>query len=383
MAQAQKSKINRLLVVVKSIDGGTGTFVLNLLKLNKIMPKKSLVIKILVLEGPEFRVLKKNYSAFFTFFRNSNYYPHFYSINFNICFSFFQELIWIKNQIKIFNPNVFIGVDIHANLLISLNTLFSKKKLILTTHNNVISVLKSRSSFFLRIILIKVISFFYKRATYLVCTSKLLSVNLSNILNLKIRPKVVYYGVLAKSNTTKRVDKKYIRLISVGRLVSQKDFSTIIYSFSSVQSKFNNVKLMIIGEGELKNTLMGMSKKLKIDNKIKFIGWKNSVDKYLKASDIFIFSSLIEGFGSVIIEAMSYGLPVISTDTSYGPREILNNGNYGILVPIGNIKKMGKAIIDLITNKNLYARMSKKSIERTKYFTIDKMLNKYKTLITS
>ena len=104
---------------------------------------------------------------------------------------------------------------------------------------------------------------------------------------------------------------------------------------------------------------------------------------YLRRSDVFVFSSKREGFGYVLLEAMSQGLPVISSNTPYGPSEILNNGKYGIIVPVGNVALLKKAILKLLIEDKVYKNYSKKSIERSIFFSKDKMINDYKKVLIS
>jgi glycosyltransferase involved in cell wall biosynthesis len=121
--------------------------------------------------------------------------------------------------------------------------------------------------------------------------------------------------------------------------------------------------------------------RLGLSRKISFLGWVKNISPYLKKSDIFVLSSKREGFGYVLIEAMSQGKPVISTNTPYGPSEILDNGKYGILVPMGDEEAMKRAILKLLTDKKKYHYYAKKAFERSEFFSLDKMLRAYKKLI--
>ena len=113
---------------------------------------------------------------------------------------------------------------------------------------------------------------------------------------------------------------------------------------------------------------------------VKFLGWVKNTNTIYNRSDIFVLSSKFEGFGYVLIEAMSNGLPIISTNSPYGPSEVLAGGKYGILVPIGNEKLMKKSMFDLIRSKSYYEYFSSLSLERSKYFSEYKMLNSYRNI---
>jgi glycosyltransferase involved in cell wall biosynthesis len=83
----------------------------------------------------------------------------------------------------------------------------------------------------------------------------------------------------------------------------------------------------------------------------------------------------------VLLEAISQGLPIISTNAPYGPSEVLGNGKYGILTPVGDEEKMAEAMIELLSNKKRYNHFARKSLERVKFFSEEKMLKAYMQLI--
>ncbi len=191
---------------------------------------------------------------------------------------------------------------------------------------------------------------------------------------------VIYNGAdftTEHRQTTKGSDT----VITIARMVEQKDHETLIKAFKLVNQKLPKVKLLIPSSGPLEPKLKKLTRKLNLTKSIKFLGWVKEITPYIKKADIFVLSSKREGFGYVIIEAMAYGKPIISTDTPYGPAEILDNGKYGILTPLGDEKALSKAIITLLTNDKKYQLYSQKALLRSKYFSLDKMLSSYKKLI--
>ena len=108
--------------------------------------------------------------------------------------------------------------------------------------------------------------------------------------------KVIYNPYIKKiSNRNKK--RRLNIILSVGRLTKQKDFRSLIYAFYKIRYKINNYKLIIIGEGELKNSLIKISKRSANSEKRVgyFLGWRNKLDKYYKKSKLFVLSSLYEG----------------------------------------------------------------------------------------
>ena len=124
---------------------------------------------------------------------------------------------------------------------------------------------------------------------------------------------------------------------------------------------------MFVGTGENYESLHSLAIKLGIINKVIFAGFHKDPSPFYITADLFVLSSDYEGFGNVIVEALSYSLPVVSTDCPFGPREILDNGKYGVLVPINNIEELTKGInFQLNTSVNrdyLRARAEKYSIQ--------------------
>ena len=156
-------------------------------------------------------------------------------------------------------------------------------------------------------------------------------------------------------------------LISIGRLVYQKNYEHLIRCFKLVVQKIDSAQLVILGVGPDQKRLLALTKDLNIIDRVHFLGFVENPYIYLRKSDLFVLSSRYEGFGNVIVEALAVGLPVVSTNCPGGPKEILDNGKYGKLVPIKDINAMAKAIIYTLqerVNKNdLISRAHKYSVK--------------------
>ncbi|MEK7597045.1 MAG: glycosyltransferase [Patescibacteria group bacterium] len=365
----------KLLIVAKSIDGGTGSYIFNLLKLRKLINLKTTT---LILERPTYRKIRAN----MIFLHNKNYYPNKYYFSYSNILVFVKEIFWLKDIISQNKPDVVLSVNHYVNIQLSIiKYLFNKKlRLILTSHNNILTTFKNRASYWLNIILKILVSLLYKKANINIGVSKNISNDLRRYFFLD-NVQTIYNGINLKKISIKNKINKIKRIISVGRLDKQKDFFTLIKAFSILIRIFKNSELLIIGDGKIKKNLKSLISSLKLSKKIHLIGWKQNVSQYLATTDLFLFSSNYEGFPTVILEAMSYGVPVISTNTNYGPSEILDNGRYGVLVPVGNEKAMAKAMNDLLKDGKKYNFYFKKSLERAKYFSLDKMLKNYKKII--
>jgi glycosyltransferase involved in cell wall biosynthesis len=126
-----------------------------------------------------------------------------------------------------------------------------------------------------------------------------------------------------------------IKLLSVGRLVPQKDYVTMVEALSILQEQ-GNFKLIIVGNGSLRTALQDKIALLGLEQTVLLAGNSYSLFEYYNNADLFLMSSSSEGFGNVLVEALSFGLPIVSTDCQSGPAEILADGTFGILTPVGD-----------------------------------------------
>lgn len=182
-------------------------------------------------------------------------------------------------------------------------------------------------------------------------------------------------------------DTNYFNLVSVGRLDNGKNHQLLIKSLEFF--KLQKVRLYIFGDGILKTELEKTIKDLKFENRVFLMGFESNPYKYLKAADLFVFSSNHEGFPNVILEAMACELPIVSTNCPSGPNEIFKVNtdydfsdnvvtDYGILVPRNNIKKMVEAINILMQNKKYYQNCKTQVIKRVEDFEANKILDEFK-----
>lgn len=200
--------------------------------------------------------------------------------------------------------------------------------------------------------------------------------------------------------------KKYIS--TMGRLTKQKGQWHLIRAFRKVVDRFPNIHLVILGEGELKSDLNKLIKNLNLEKNVHLLGYIKDPHKIIYNSEFFVFPSLYEGLGNVLLEALACGKAVISTDCDAGPREILSpNTNinedkvdsmkvceYGILVPVcngGNLNHideltfeeviLAESIEYLLENPVLKNKLSEKSINRANDFAPRNISNQWIELV--
>ncbi|MFD1607118.1 glycosyltransferase [Oceanobacillus luteolus] len=165
-------------------------------------------------------------------------------------------------------------------------------------------------------------------------------------------------------------------IVTVGRMAEAKDHRTLIRAFSILSKKIK-AKLIIVGRGEHEKELKVLSNELGLGNSVQFIGFKKNPYKYMKAADVFVLSSRWEGFGHVIVEAMSTGTPVISTDCNSGPREIIQENKYGVLVPVGGVEELSESLVELLSDSNLLNYYSTQGRKRAKDFLASHITKQY------
>ncbi len=125
-------------------------------------------------------------------------------------------------------------------------------------------------------------------------------------------------------------------LISIGRMTKQKDYNFLIKNFKKLSIKYSDIKLLIIGDGEEKNSLINLIKKLNLENKIKLLNYEPNIYKYLSRSNFYISTSIWEGSSLAMIDAAFIGIPILCSDCPSGRKEFIGNDERGFIYKQGN-----------------------------------------------
>jgi glycosyltransferase involved in cell wall biosynthesis len=165
-------------------------------------------------------------------------------------------------------------------------------------------------------------------------------------------------------------------ILSVGRLTQQKDHATLIRAFAEISSK-TPARLLILGDGEMRAELNDLVKQLGLSDRVCLAGFYQNPIPFMRKAALLVLSSRYEGFGNVIVEALACGTPIVSTDCPYGPKEILESGYYGRLVPVGDAQALANAILNTL-NEPPRAQLLK---ARGQTFTVDRAFYHYMKLI--
>lgn len=178
-------------------------------------------------------------------------------------------------------------------------------------------------------------------------------------------------------NISKLTEK---RVIAVGRYCHEKGYDLLLKAWCIVQNSIADWRLEIFGEGD-RSQYEEMISSLNIDRQRCILhGRSSNIQDEFEKSSLAVCSSKFEGFGLVITEAMSCGLPVVSFDCPWGPRAIIHDGEDGLLVENGNVEKLADAIIWMIQHPEMRSKMATKAIENVQRFSIEKIAEKWRSL---
>ncbi len=300
-------------------------------------------------------------------------------------FRAYQCIPVLKNIIKInekkdrkFKKVIFISNQNFANIIsiIALNK-FNHIKKILVERNNPIELDLIKN--FKNTVIKKLIPLTYRFADKIIGISKELSKDLEKLSSSKVD--TIYNPSYEEKNITKKnkrkLGKKINTILCVARLEKQKNHIMLLKAYKESLNLIDS-KLILIGYGSEKQNILSYIKKNKLTKKIKVVSNSSNLPKYYNSTDLFVLTSLYEGFGNVLVEAASYKIPIISTDCKSGPKEILKNGKFGDLVKINDSKKLSKLIVKNLKNPN------KKKIElmynSLNRFNITKHIKKYEEI---
>lgn len=181
-------------------------------------------------------------------------------------------------------------------------------------------------------------------------------------------------------------------LVAVGRFVPQKGHINLINAIALVKKNIKDVRLLIIGEGFKEQDYRNRIAALGLENIVYLIGFTPNPFRIISRCGAFVLSSVVEGFGNVVVEALACGLPIVSTDCPYGPREIISDDmeyslencyeikEHGILCPVFDMdndsqpekeKIMADAIIRILTDRELNQTYRDTAVERSRKFSIE------------
>ena len=324
-------KKKSLLIYIPSVEGGGVEKFLYLIT-NYFIKKKLKVIIITAFNCKKKYINKK--AKIVSLKHNHNLIKSRFIRNLISVFLFFKHY-W-KDNITIFS--------LQSNITAIILSLISNKRIIIRSNTSPDKYIKNSLKKF-------IFRFFFNFADKIIVNSYEFKKRFKNFFS--ISP-IVIYNPFIKKNVKKVYfnffnDKKFLRIINIGRLTDQKDHLTLLRAVKKLD-KYRKFRLTIIGRGYREKLLRKYISENKLQEKVRMIGYRENADSYIRDSDIFVLPSIYEGAPNVLLESIFLKKYVISADCPTGPKEILNNGKYGDLFKIGDHNQLFKLLKNF--NKN-------------------------------
>lgn len=299
---------------------------------------------------------------------------------------FFKLIMRLKKIMRVYEPDIVISLVFYFNIVTVLASLQSKRKfkLLLCEHSYPRKYLSKTRLGWLKKWLMNLT---YPRADLIITVSKGIEKVIKEDFHIQPEKIKTVYNPIPLGDIIGKSQEGAVHpffsigdvriIIGIGRLIELKRFDRLLRVFSTVSEEKENVYLIILGEGKLREELEVLSSRLKISERVDFVGFKENPHAWMSQADIFVLSSDYEGLPMVLIEAMACGVPVVSTDCPSGPGEIITNGKNGILVPLADEKSMAEAILTLLKNEKLRKNFSEEGRKRAEDFRVEKIVKQY------
>jgi glycosyltransferase involved in cell wall biosynthesis len=361
----------QLLIVIIDLAGGTGTFCRALASgLKKYFPGE-FEISLLI--------LRDNAAA-----DESQFFDHIHTIDSDVHRNWRRwietpgHVARLSKSIKKIDPDLILTVNTYCNVLVPLAA--PRRRVILSVHSN--STQQLAESRFSPVISVLMRWIYPRRA--LVAPTEGVAADLAKNFDIA-RAIVIPHGidagsVRAQAEQTADDIPDFRYIISVGRLTTAKDYPTLLHAFSAAQAAGLQEHLVIVGAGELRDYLTKLRGDLGLNDRVHFLGHRPNPFPYIKSANFFVLSSIWEGFGLALLEALALGIPSIATDCPSGPAEILGQSEFGILVKAGDAAALAEAMLNMSRSSQLRDEFSHRAVKRAQQLSLERMADSYREL---
>ena len=203
------------------------------------------------------------------------------------------------------------------------------------------------------------------------CVNKVLS-------NVSVLPNPLVYTPISHLPNKEKI------ILAAGRLDAWhvKGFDLLIKAWSKLSKNYSEWKLQIAGnsKGLGKEYLQSIASELNLGSQLEFIGYQNDMLPVYRRASVFVLSSRYEGFGMVLIEAMSQGCASIACDYKGRQREIITSNQEGVICPADDIDSLANAMQAVISNEEYMNKLQLNAIERSKYFSLDNTMDRWESI---
>jgi glycosyltransferase involved in cell wall biosynthesis len=301
----------------------------------------------------------------------------------------FRSLFPLIRYLRTNHPDLFYSVQTHTSLIAVWAVRLARLHipLVISIHNMLSTHLAAVPSIRNRLI-IKLASWFLGSADAAICVSQGVANDFINTTGMPPQKTHVVYNPIVFPGLEQAAREPISHpwfshddqpvILAVGRLVVQKDYPTLLRAFSIVNNK-RPVRLLILGEGQERARLEVLIKELGISLCVQMPGVVSNPFGYMARARILVLSSRWEGLPNVIVEALACGTPVISTDCKSGPSEILADGCFGRLVPVGDAEALAAAMLETLVATPDRALLR----QRAQDFTLEKSVKEYLRIFRS
>ena len=293
-----------------------------------------------------------------------------------------HSVLPLRRAIKSIRPDVLFSTILDANIVAALATvgLIRKPKLILRETNS----LRARGdvgSFRWRLA-----GWAYTRADIVIALSSGVERELAEDFNLcrdrllTVSNPVDVAAARTKAGLLDSVISSWegYTLVAAGRLHRQKGFDLLIQSIAELKRR--DIRIVILGDGPEEAALRRQVAQMNMSDRVEFTGFLDNPYPWLAAADLFVLPSRWEGFGHVIVEAMSVGTPVIAADCPHGPADIIEDGVDGRLTPVEDPVALGTAIEAMLSDPKSLLRFSEKAAIKAEQFDVETIVEQYLAL---
>lgn len=303
------------------------------------------------------------------------------------------KLMFIFNlycQLQIHQPDVIMTTsnDVSCLVLILRKLFFPKTKVICTQHLSISTPLKQAKGIqkLKYLLTLKAMQWLWVKTDAMIAVSAALAEDVRKNVRLKNPISTIYnpivlpnYSILIEQKIPPFwADKNICTFVFVGRLAKVKRVDLLLQAFKQVQQK-HLCRLLIVGDGTEKAFILDFIRKNYLTDVCHLTGQQNNPLPWIKSADALVLSSDYEGFGNVIVEAMACGTQVIATDCPFGPAEILDNGRYGLLVPVDDTEALAEAM-EKVINKRFYVPKDELQ-KRANEFSLERAVQQYLNVI--
>jgi len=230
----------------------------------------------------------------------------------------------------------------------------------------------------------------YPKASHIVAISKEIMRYL--ISEYKVSPEKVSF--IPNPVDLKELEREMVRplpkgvkkpfLLHVGRLnMAQKGQDILLKAFAKLIQKWPELHLVLVGDGPDKEKILRLIKFLGIEGRVYLAGWQQNVAAFMANAEMLLFPSRYEGWPNVLLEAMACRCPVVAADCLSGPREIIGNNRYGVLVPVDSVEALANTASRLLSRSDLVEHLREVGHKRAREFSVERIASRYEEVIRS